>query len=242
MSTKIVVCVRTRDEEARIGGYCEAWKGADKILVADGGSVDKTKEIASQYPNVEIRDFTQRTILQNGYWRNNDSNHANFLFAWAHEYSPDWIIYEDADVRPNELLRAGYRNIMEFVDADYLLCVHFYLWGLDKHFPNLSKCNESHDQWCPCVFAFRGNQDFWTIDVPPAYDFRIGGRKVLDLHKDAKAFDIMPPYAMLHYAWDDPAKVRMKVKMYRESGFIPGMQHPLEFGGPLEDLPNYLHE
>jgi hypothetical protein len=49
MSTRIFVVVRTRDEERRIAQFCEAYKDADMILVADGGSVDKTKEIASRY-------------------------------------------------------------------------------------------------------------------------------------------------------------------------------------------------
>jgi len=242
MSIKIAVCVRTRDEEHRIAQYCEAWKGADAILVADGGSVDKTKEIASTYPNVIIRDFTERTQLKNGYWRNNDSRHANFLFAWAKEYEADWVIYEDADVRPNYLLRSEYRNILEYTDADYVSAVHFYLWGLDQHFPHLSKCNETHDAWCPCLFAFRGNQDFWTVNVPPAYDFRIGDKRVTNLNLDAKNIDLLPPYGLLHYAWDTPARADEKVHIYRKSGLIPGMQHPINFGGPLEDLPDYLHE
>lgn len=239
---KIVVCVRTRDEEERIARYCESWEKADLILVADGGSVDRTKEIASHFQNVVIRDFTERTELENGYWRNNDSAHANFLFDWAKEYNPDWIIYEDADVRPNFMMRRWYRWIMEHEDenTDILMAVHFYLWGKDQYFPWMSSPNHTTPE--ACLFAWRGRLDLKTIDNPPAYFFRIGDKRIEDFRKDTHASEIFPPFAMIHYSWDDPLKVDQKIKVYRESGFIPGMLHPLEFAGPLEPLPEWLHE
>lgn len=242
MSTKIIVVVRTRDESARIGQFCKSYKNADMILVGDGGSVDNTKKIAARYSNVVIRDFLGRTVLKNGYWRNNDSDHANWMFAWAKEYDPDWIIYDDCDCRPNFLLKKNYRKILEETSSDYVMVTRFYLWGLDKHFPYLCKPGTGHVNFEPSLWAFRGNQDFWTINVPPAYDFRIGDKKVNDLHMDAKALDLFPPYALLHFSWDNAERVDKKIKIYQDSGFIPGMRHPLDFGGPLEDLPEYLHE
>lgn len=239
---KICVCVRTRDEELRIAQYCEAWKDADYILVADGGSIDKTKEIASKYPNVIIRDFTERTELWNGHWRNNDSAHANFLFDWAKEYNPDWIIYEDADVRPNHLMREGYRYVMENTDTniDIIMAVHFYLWGTTQFFPWMS--SPDHEHFEACLFAWRGHVDLKTIDNPPAYFFKVGDRRIYDFRKDMSVYELMPPFAMMHFSWDDPIRTAEKIRMYRVSGFIPGMLHPLEFAGPLQDLPDYLHE
>lgn len=235
----IVVTVRTRDEERRIAQFCEAYKDVDAILVADGGSEDNTKEIAASFPNVQIRDFTERTKMQGGHWRNNDSAHANFLFEWAYSLEPDWIIYDDCDCRPNYLLRENYKYVLDTTTSDFVLVVRLYLWGLEEHFPNLSYIK---DAWQPSLWAWRGNADLWTINVPPAYNFRIGDMEVKDLHTDAKAEDLFPPYCLLHYSWDDPDRVNQKVQVYRESGLIPSMLHPLDFGGPLEPLPEWAHE
>lgn len=239
---KIVVTVRTRDEERRIAQFCESYADADLILVADGGSVDRTKEIAATYPNVVIRDFTERQPMQGGHWRNNDSDHANFLFAWAYGLHPDWVIYDDCDCRPNYLLKQDYRKILEETDANFVMVTRLYLWGEKQHFPNMAKPAETHTKWEPSLYAWRGYLDFWTIDVPPAYDFRIGSKRVTDLHKDSTVLDLMPPYCILHYSWDDPERTDQKVKIYRDSGLISGMLHPLEFAGPLEDLPEWAHE
>jgi len=235
----IVVCVRTRDEAHRIAKFCEAYKDADKILVADGGSLDNTIEIAQSFSNVEVRNFTERTELENGYWRNNDSAHANFLFEWAYSIKADWIIYDDCDCRPNYLLKKDYKSILKNTGADVVMAVRLYLWGLDKHFPKLASPGGN---WETSLYAWRGNLDLWTINVPPAYDFRLDGVKVKDFRIDTKVQELHFPYCLLHCSWDDPDRVNQKLKIYRESGLIPNMLHPLDFGGNLEDLPEWAIE
>jgi len=235
MKQDITVIVRARDEERRVAQFCESYKDATRILVADGGSLDKTKEIAATFPNVEIRDFLGRTQLCGDYWRNNDSDHANFLIAWANEYSPDWIIYDDMDCRPNYLTRQKYREILETTSQDFVLMRRLYLWGLGLHFPRMAAAGAS-------LWAWRGSMDFWTIDVPPAYDFRVGDVKITDIKKQFKALELLYPHCLLHYSWDDSQAVEEKLKVYRESGLIPGQLHPLNFAGPLEILPEYAHE
>lgn len=231
-----------RDEERRIVQFCQSYADADKILVADGGSLDNTIEIAKTFPNVEVRNFTERWELENGYWRNNDSAHANFLFAWAYELKPDWIIYDDCDCRPNYLVKQDYRKILSETDKNFVMITRLYLWGMDKHFPFLAKPEVNHGYYEPSLWAWRGNIDFWTVDVPPAYTFRIGDKAIKDLHFDSTVLDLMPPYCLMHYSWDEEERVNEKLKIYRESGLIPEMKHPLEFGGPLEDLPEWAHE
>jgi hypothetical protein len=81
-----------------------------------------------------------------------------------------------------------------------------------------------------------------TVNIPPAYTFKVNGNDIHDFHLNTRAVDWMPPFALMHFSWDDPVRVDEKVKIYRESGLIPGQQHPLQFGGILEDLPEYLHE
>lgn len=237
----IVVCVRTRDEAHRIAQFCESYKDADLVLVADGGSEDNTVEIAKTFPNVVVRKFTERTELANGLWRNNDSAHANFLFSWAYSLHPEWIIYDDCDCRPNYLLKQHYIDILRSTNCDVVMAVRLYLWGLDQHFPMMAQPG-GEGKWEASLWAWRGNLDLWTINVPPAYDFRIGNYKVADFRKDADTLELFPPVCLMHHSWDNEERVEKKLKYYRESGFIANMLHPLDFGGNLEPLPEWAHE
>jgi glycosyltransferase involved in cell wall biosynthesis len=241
MTTKIVVIVRTRDEEHRIVNFCASYRDADLIIVGDGGSIDRTKAIARRFDNVEVLDYPSRTKLKNDHWRNNDSDHVNWLIDKAKERGADWIIMDDCDCRPNYLLRQDFRKILLETDCDYVMAVRIYLWGLDQHFPYMAKPGKDRD-WEASLWAWRGTEDFWTVDVPPAFTFRIGDMDVKDLRNDATTLELFPPYALLHYSWDDEDRVNRKVSVYRESGLIPGQRHPLDFAGPLEPLPDFARE
>lgn len=242
---KIAVLVRTRNESARIGPFCEAYSFADTIMVSDGGSDDDTVEIASRFPNVILRPYGERVQLSNNHWRNNDSQHVNHLIACAHalEDRPDWLILDDCDCRPNRLLRRDTRSILESTGQDFVMVVRIYLWGLGEHFPHMAKpWPDHHDRWAPSLFAWRESIDFWTVDVPPAFDFRVGDEAIADLSVQQKVLPLYPPYCILHFSWDDPDRVKRKVEAYRESAFIPGMAHPLDFAGPREPLPEWARE
>lgn len=242
MGIKVVVLVRTRDEAHRIGKFCASYRSASKVLVADGGSIDNTKAIANRFANVIVRDYPGRVELANGYWRNNDSDHVNWLIEWSKEYKPDWVILDDCDCVPNFLLRESYKTLLSRIEQDYVMVTRMYFWGKDRHFPHLAKPADDHANYEPSLWAWRGDQDFKTMDVPPAFTFRIGDLDVKDLHFDASALDLFPPFALLHYSWDDAERVEKKIKIYRESELIPGMLHPLEFGGPLEPIEWWMKE
>ena len=242
MDTKIIVIVRTRDEEHRIADFCRAYEGVDMILVGDGGSVDKTIEIAQTFTNVVVKHYPGRILLENSYWRNNDSDHVNWLIEKAKEYNPDWIILDDCDCRPNFLLKRDYRTILSGTGSDVVMAVRFYVWGLNEHFPNMAKPEEKHSYYETSLWAWRGNLDLWTVNVPPAFTFRLGEQDIKDFRDDTDVLELFPPYALIHYSWDDEDRVNEKVKVYRESGLIPGQLHPLHFAGPREPLPEFLHE
>ncbi len=237
---KIIAMVRTRDEERNIGRFCETYsKIADTILVADGGSEDRTLEIASSFPNVEIRHFTERTEMGMGYWRNNDSDHINYLIAWACEYEADWIILDDCDCVPNYSLQQEGRLIFRDISHDVVMAVRLYLWGTTEHFPYMAKPDENHENYEASLWAWRPEIDLLTVDVPPAFTLTLGGEDVADLHDCADVLDLMPPFCLLHHSWDDPDITYEKIKVYRESGLIPGQLHPLDFAGPVEPLPSW---
>jgi glycosyltransferase involved in cell wall biosynthesis len=234
---KIVVIVRARDEEHRIGKFCESYKDADQIIVSDGGSEDRTVEIASGYPNVILSPFLERTELNHRFWRNNDSDHVNHLIREANKLKPNWIIFDDADCRPNYLLRQDYRSILEKSDKDYIMAVRIYFWGTDQYFPRMSSPG---GQLEPSLWAWRGSLDFWTINNPPAYFFRVGDKKTEDMATDATS--LFPPYCLLHYSWDSPDRVEHHIKNYRDSGFMPGYDSPLQFAGSLSPLEEWMRE
>lgn len=235
----IIVCVRTLNEANRIDKFCEAYKDVDKILVADGGSTDNTIKIAKSFPNVEIHHYTKRVELKKGYWRNPDSDHANFLFSLAYSMKPDFIIFDDADIRMNYLLRQDYRNILASTDKDIIMAVRVYLWEGNQYFPKLSSpLGEPNGQ--PSLWAWRGNLDLWTVDAFPHFTLRIGNKKIGDLQKDAKCLGLVYPYCLLHYSWETPELADAKVKYHREAGTIPDMQHPLTFGGALKQREEWM--
>lgn len=234
----IVVVVRTRDEEKRIGKFCEAYKDADTIIVADGGSIDNTVSIASQYKNVVLRPFNERVELNKGMWRNNDAAHANFLVAQAKTFNPDWVIYDDCDCRPNFLLKQDYRKILEETTENIVCAVRFYFWNTDEWFPQMSSPAGNLE---PTLWAWKGNLDFGFINVPPAYCFRINGNKVENLHAQTSVKDLYPPYALLHYSWNEET-VAYKIRNYADSGFIPGYVDPRQFAGPRRPIEEYMHE
>jgi len=239
---KIVVVARTRNEERNIANFCQGYSFADLILVADGGSEDGTAWIASQFPNVQVEYYPVK-LFQGEIWINPEVEHYHFLFNWAMEENPDWIITDDCDCRPNKLLRENARHLLETTECSLAFATRLYIWGADnlrhgveaQHFPALAKPGK-HKQWEPSLWAFRREVPIKPNDGSPWEHFR--GFTIPEIPR----LNLMPPYCLLHFPWPDEEAVKQKQEFGRLTGWTPNMLHPLEFGGPLKDCPEWACE
>jgi glycosyltransferase involved in cell wall biosynthesis len=234
---KIISVVRTRNEEEKIALYCRQHDFADLILVGDGGSEDKTIEIAEQFPNVKVRAFTETVELEGGHTRNPDWKHINFLIEWAEEEGADWIQFEDCDTNPNYLLRKDARKIMEQAEHAVIKAVQMFLWENNQYFPDMARPNNAR-YWQAGVWAWKSELKLRTWGEMPHFHFKslvYGEEDVMyDFSKEA-CVDIFPPYCRLHTCWEDPVATKAHAKMYRDSGLITEAYFPTPFAGiPVE--------
>lgn len=227
-----VVIVRTLNEERNIAQFIESYLDwIDLILVADGGSTDRTEEIAQSYPKTEVKFFLWKKEMNNNLWRNPEAAHINFLIEWAESEGADWIFFDDCDCFPNFHLK---RDILKFINTEFnfIYAVRLYLWGMDQHFPKLAQPGKLNNwetsmwAWKTSEISLRFHDTDMSRDFEPVPEFN-------------DRINLFPPYALMHYAWPTEEVTQKKLDFYRNSGQIPGMLHPLEFGGRLEPLPEW---
>lgn len=226
---KVVVAIRTRNEEMNIERFCKSYDWADMILVADGGSEDRTKELANQFPNVSIRDFGERIQMENGHWRNPHGRHLNFLIDWATGEGADYIIHDDADSTPNSQLICHARNLL---DTDFVFVTRLYLWGHDSYFPRMSL--NSNGSFLHSLWAWKASTGFrYTEEDPLKQEFNF-------LPDPSHSKNLEPPnYCLLHRFCPTPEIAERKTVFYRQSGEIPGALHPLCYAGDISPLPDW---
>lgn len=234
---KICVLVRTRNEEQNIARFCDGYKWADAVLVADGGSRDKTVEIARSYENVKVRDYDVFVEMDNGIKRNPHGSRCNFLIDWAFiDEKADWVIFDDCDCFPNKTLRENARTVISESNQKYIFVTRLYLWKDEGHFPKLAQPIKS-GTW---------EQSLWAWRSDSGLRFRADRVSKEESHQELsfrppleETLKLEPPYALLHCPWQTDEMVERKLAFYRLSGQIPTMLHPLEFGGAVEPLPEW---
>lgn len=237
---KIIATCRSLNEATRIEKFCEAYSQfADKVLVADGGSEDNTVKLASQYPKVKVRKYNERVECKGGIWRNPDGPHIQFLIDWAMEEGADWIVHQDCDQRPNKFLKEDVRHIFSVADKDFIMVTQIFLWGNGHYFPQLSKPN---GDWTQGLWAWRASIGMKIINKMPHFEFSYDGENSFDPSKTGKDLHLLPPYCFMHFGWDTVEKANQQVEYYKQSGLIPGMSHPLDFGGPIKELESWMME
>jgi glycosyltransferase involved in cell wall biosynthesis len=229
---KITVCVRTRDEERNIARFCRDYTrmGVDEILVADGGSTDDTVSIAKSFSRVAVREFPLKVWGKNNLWRNPECKHLNFLLDWAKEVESDWIIIDDCDSFPTRVLQKRAREIITLAtlqDKTTILAHHIYQFG--------------KTQWFPLLNQNTGFMWAWRIDNPlRARESEEWGIIWDNLPPMSNCYSILYPLALLHDYCPDPETVERKLKFYNENGMMSHTAHPLELGGALADMEDWM--
>ena len=231
---KIVVITRTRNEEKNISLFCRQHDFADLILVADGGSTDRTIEITKNFYKVQVRQFEETVELQNGHTRNPDWKHINFLIEWAEEEGADWIQFEDCDTNPNYLLKRDARMLMDVAASPVIKAVQMFLWENNQYFPDMGKPNKA-PTWQAGIWAWKPELGLRVWGDMPHYHFKNGAADVMYDFTKEDTIDLMPPYCRLHSCWEDPIAAKKHARMYVESGLIASVDFPTEFAGtPIE--------
>lgn len=233
---KVVVIARTRNEERNIERFCSDYSWVDCILVADGGSTDKTVDLTWQFPNVYVRDYSNFVEMDNGVVRNPHGEHLNFLIAWATRLGADWIIHDDVDCFPNSYVKSSARSIMSNSDMSYIYITRLYLYKDLGHFPKMAQ-PVKRGRYEPGLWAWRTSTGLQFVEgVDPSRH-----QELVNVPREDEILKLNPPYCLLHCPWQDDDMINRKLEFYRTSGEVPNMRHPIESCGELESLPEWAY-
>ena len=227
---RVVVMCCTLNEERNIERYCEVYsRFANKIVICDGGSTDRTVAIASRFKKVRVVHFEELMDFDGIPWNPKGKQH-NFGYAAAMEDDPDWIIADECDSIPTLALQESARSLMEMSTLDVLGFMRIYVLGADRFFPRL---------------GFEGL--FGWAHRPSTID----GRYLEDSYKGLARprfpepnlwHNFSPPHGLLHYGWPDEETVAFKTKRYRATGSLPSYGTAIpEYAGQAMPLPEWAN-
>lgn len=208
---RVIVLARTLNEEQNIARFCRCYAQADKILVADGGSTDRTVELAGQFENVEIRHFRERTQYPGSVIFNPETHHINFLIDWAvREQSPDWLVNDDVDCVPTAALHGDMFSLLAACSVPVVCAYRLYVWGSQFYLPKMSLYGQSLWAWRP------GDQsDIRGDESLPEIEYGFTGVPSRD---SPKRVDLAAPFCLLHYFAPSEAEYARKARRYAARG------------------------
>ena len=122
---------------------------------------------------------------------------------------------------------------------DFLQVPQIFLWGKDMYFPGMSDFGNG---WAQGLWAWKLSTGLKILDRMPHYEFSLDGHTSLDVDKSGRNLNMLPPYCFMHYGWQTNEETVEHVDYYRRTGLIDGMRHPLEFGGRLAPLLDWMVE
>jgi len=225
----ITVCARCLNEEKNIERFLKAYSFADRIIISDGGSSDSSLDILNSFhgilvPELDIISFPQHEQIGEWKW-NPDNPHINYVIDRAKSYNPDWIIMDDMDDVPNEKLQKYARTLLK-TSWPQINAFKLYMWGEKQFFP---KMNDNFNPLYTSLWAWKPSE----LNIRADNDFKHG--TIVGVMDDP--MPVLPPYCLLHYSWS-PDTIVSKVQKYNDIG-LP-MNHPLEFAGTPEPLPDWV--
>lgn len=227
---KIVLTLKSRNEESNIQRAIESYHDwVDEILLADGGSTDRTVELASQYCKVSVRPFLEYYRREDGSLRNHEGRHLNFLFDWADCVGADWIIHDDCDCSLNYLMKQDGRSIIEACTNQTVHVCRLYVYGQDRYFRTMT---DFAGGWQAGLWAWRADTGLRSKDVKRHFT-------VDDINQYSKC-NIYPPHCILHRFAPTEEVIQRKIADYKLEE--PNATHPKRHYGEPEPLPEWARE
>ena len=224
----IVVTTRCLNGIEYIDRFVRGYDFANQIIVSDGGSDDGSIEKWMEYyPKVRVFQYDDVTFID-GYKWNPDNNHIQHAIDRALEYNPTWLILDDLDDVPNHLLRKDARELLESTSVPQMNAFRLYLWGDKEYFPYM---NRNFDGQFRSLWAWQPDRIHIQSDLSVKHGTMVGMMN--------EPANLSIPYVLLHKSWH-PDTIQQKIDRYNAIG-LP-MNHPLEFAGIPEVLPEWAHE
>lgn len=218
----ISVGVRCLNEEELLPIFLANHEFADEIVIVDGGSTDKSKEIALADPRVRWVEFHERVAGKRGGWRNPEGRHMNIVIDSC---GGEWLWIAEMDAIPSDALQAAIRGIITSCEEPAVGSDLYYVapWrGQYEHYPELIRG--------PGLTCWRKELG---LRADPATHFD----PIISYHKRPWVL-VTAPCARVHLSWRTEEVLARKSAFYRQVHDLE-QKHPDEHLA-REPLPEWL--
>ena len=219
----ISVGTRCLNEEELLPIFLANHQFADEIVIVDGGSTDRSREIAIADPKVRWLEFHERVAGKCGGWRNPEGRHVNAVIDAC---EGEWLWVGEVDIVPSDTLQAVIRGTVKSCDDSAVASFLYYVaprsGGLPyEHYPELIK-----GVGLTCWRRELG------LRADPAEEFQ----PTIKFEKPNLA--VMPPHARVHLSWWTEKRAALKRAFYHQVHDLK-QKHPDE-QFKREPLPEWL--